>query len=257
MLKRLLYKAALTIALKKPSPATIPLSLPRAAANDFYSPELLEPLTNTRSAYVLGREGKNYSGLYFNEATGGGYEATILAKTIDQHQFQVRHYLRGYEFRSRSPLLFIVQQLIRWPHIVIMSDRVAQFFFNRRQLARHDRIELLRMFIAKTMENPQYRINATDLLQDLHSLRSFSHPERNTIINYYRLMLRSLADTGELTLADHSYTLTGRGIATLAQYELEERRFRESIGQQRLVGKLTWVVIGVGILQAVATYFAN
>lgn len=256
-LRAAVTRAAINFALRKPAPQRIPLSLPAAAGNDFYSVELLEPSSESRSAYVSARDGEHYRVIYFNEAVGGGYEAIVLGHRVDAFQFQARHYLRGYEFRSRSPLLFLFQQLVRYPNLLILQDRLAQFLFNRRKLTRHDRIEILRMFVTKTMTNPNYSASATSLLQDLHSLRGFSHPQGQEIMNYYRLVLQSFVESEDLALSNHAYTLTGRGMHTLAQYELEERRFQESMGQQRLVGKLTIALIAVGIAQALATYFAE
>ena len=44
---------------------------------------------------------------------------------------------------------------------------------------------------------------------------------------------------------------------TLNDYELEERRHRDNILQQRLIRRLTWALIAVGISQTAVTYAAN
>jgi len=255
-IRNLIYRTAINIALKKPSPQTIPLHLPDAKANDFYAINLFEYGDTRRSVYIDKRDGKNYEAVFFNTTLEPGYKTTVLGSKIHQYKFHVRYYLHGYEFRIGSPLELIFASIFPYFQLIIRRDRRAQSKFNQQPLTRRDRIELLRMFVEKTTENLNFATNTTDLLQDLHSLRSFSHPQRDTAMNYYRLIMDSFAKSGDLELVSHAYKLTDKGVATLAQYELEERRFKENIGQQRVISTLTWVLIGVGLLQAAATYFA-
>lgn len=253
-LKHWIYRLAISRALSKPSPARIPLSLPRAAANDFYEVNVLAHGADTKSFYISGQEGKRYVGVYFPYPYGAGPRAKFPVSRVHNYKVQIRHYLRGYEFRTSSPAMFLLEQLVKYHWFLIWQDRLAQFFYNRRKLSRHDRIEILRTFVVKTTANPQYRTNAIDLVSDLHSLRTFSHPSRDSMIAYYRLILQSFREAGDLSLDNNLYQLTGQGVSTLAQYELEERRFRENLRQQKQVTHLTVVIVLVGLLQAYVTY---
>lgn len=256
-LKNWIYRLAIRRALKKPSPARIPLSLPRAATNDFFEVNVLAHGADTKSFYISGQERKSYVGVYFPYPYGAGPRGRFPVSKVHNYKVQIRHYLRGYEFSTSSPVIFLLQQLVRYHWLLISQDRLAQFFFNRRTLSRHDRIEILKTFVVKTTADPQYRTNAIDLVSDLHSLRTFSHPSRDSIIAYYRLILQSFREAGDLSLDNNSYQLTGQGVTTLAQYELEERRFRENLRQQKQITRLTVVIVIVGLLQAFVTYTAT
>lgn len=256
MLRNSIYRKAIAIALRHPLPRTIPTSPPASLANNYFAVELFYDETDRRHALIEADLGHAYKGIFFNEAFGGGYECSILKPQVGHSRFKVRHYYRGYEISTHSALLFILQQTVKYPFWTVTKDKARQFFFNRKTLVRYDRIEILRVFVRKTTDNPNYAVDTFFLLQDLYSYRGFGHPQRQSVTNHYRLILKSFSETGDLALNNGHYSLTGQGVATLAQYELEERRFKENIGQQRLVGKLTWVVIFVGILQALATYFA-
>lgn len=253
-LKNWTYRLAIRRALKAPSPARIHLSLPKAAANNFFEVNVLGHGKETKSFGISGRDKARYTGIYFPYAYGGGRIGKIPVSKVHRYKVQIRHYLKGYEFRTDSPFLFLLQQLVGYSWIRIWQDRIAQYLFNRRRLSRRDRIEILRMFVVKTTENPQFRTNSTDLVVDLHSLRTFSHPARDSMIGYYRLILQSFKDAGDLVLEEHSYRLSGQGVATLAQYELEDRRFRENLNQQKQITRLTVAIVLVGLLQAFVTY---
>lgn len=253
-IKNWIYRLAIRWALVRPSPARIHLSLPKAAANDFFEVNVLARGKDTKSFGISGRDGARYKGVYFPYAYGGGRNGKLPANKVHRYKVQIRHYLRGYEFRTDSPLLFLLQQIFGYSWLRIWHDRIAQYLFNRRTLSRRDRIEVLRTFVVKTTANPQYRTNSADLVVDLHSLRTFSHPSRESIIGYYRLILQSFKEAGDLVLEEHSYRLSGQGVATLAQYELEDRRFRENLRQQKQITVLTVVIVLVGLLQAYVTY---
>lgn len=251
-----LYRTAIAWALRRPAPNRIPLSLPRAAANDFFYVELQEPAEESKSFVVEAMSGDNYQGMFFNTPSESAYMSVALGHRVHEYKLSIRYYLRGYEFVSTSPLHFLIQQWTGYPRLVIWFDKGRQYLFNQRRLTRHDRIELLRMFVTKTMLNSQYQASASSILHELHSLRSFSHPQREEMLNYYRIQLESFAATGELQNSNTTYRLTGHGTAALAEYEMEERRFRENLRQQRLVGRLTYAIIAVGLLQAAVTFMA-
>lgn len=253
-LSNLLYRAAISIALRKPFPASIPLSLPRAAANDFYSVELLEPDTGRRSALVTGHSGDNYAGRYYNEVTGGGAEASIIKRVVHQYRFKARHYYRGYEFGSTSPLMFIIAHYTRYHGALIAIDKMAQRRFNKRPLTRRHRIEVLRMFVDKTTEDLRYAVSHVSVVEQLYSRRSFAHPQRDVTLNYYNLLLRSLRADGHLDYDENVYRLNGAGMAALDRYVMEENRHKQAIRQQIILSALTFALILVGVGQAYITW---
>ena len=256
-LRNFVYRAAISIALRKPFPDSIPLSLPRAASNDFYSIELVDPDSRRRSAVVTGRVGDNYEGRYFNESTGGGAKASIIKRVVHEYGFKSRHYYRGYEFGSTSPLLFIVAHYTSYHGALIAIDRMAQRRFNKRPLTRRHRIEVLRMFVDKTTEDLGYAVSHVMMVEQLYSRRSFAHPQRDVTLNYYNLLLRSLRSDGHLDYDDNVYRLNGAGMAALDRYIMEDKRHNQAIHQQIILAILTFALILVGVGQAYIAYTAQ
>lgn len=63
-------------------------------------------------------------------------------------------------------------------------------------------------------------------------------------------MLDALVELGELRKNGIGYEVTGLGIATLSQYEEDERKHRESMGLQKGIRWLTFVMMIAALLQA-------
>lgn len=63
-------------------------------------------------------------------------------------------------------------------------------------------------------------------------------------------MLDALEELGEVKKNGVRYLVTGKGIASLSQYEEEERKHRESMKNQRAIRRLTVIMVIAALLQA-------
>ncbi|WP_277381606.1 hypothetical protein [Stenotrophomonas maltophilia] len=63
-------------------------------------------------------------------------------------------------------------------------------------------------------------------------------------------MLEALVELKELKKHEGCYAVTGQGIATLSKYEEEERKHRESMGLQKGIRWLTFIMMIAALLQA-------
>jgi len=66
-------------------------------------------------------------------------------------------------------------------------------------------------------------------------------------------MLKALCELAELKEKNGRYSITGRGIAALSQYEEEERKHRESTRLQGMLRNLTYVLVVAALVQAGAS----
>ncbi|MGR9178862.1 hypothetical protein ACU8OR_25360 (plasmid) [Rhizobium leguminosarum] len=255
--KNLLYRLAIKKGLSRPYPQLIPTSLPGSAANNFFVVELRDPSSTARQITIQRDvDSTAYECLYFANPTANGYPASVLKASLHQYRFGVRYYCKGYEFRCDNAGLFLIQIFFHYWDFLIFWDRLRQRLFNRRKLVRHDRIAVLKLFVERTMWKRDYAVSSPGLFQDIHTYRGFNHPQRDEMLQYYGLILDSFRQSGDLTLDGPVYKLTGKGVASLSSFEMEERRFKENLRQQRAVVWLTFVIVGVGLLQAAATWFA-
>lgn len=113
------------------------------------------------------------------------------------------------------------------------------------------------MLVAKTVENQDFRVSTVSLPQLFHGHRWIFHPDRARQQRHSRLILESLADSGELQRIDSSYRINGRAITTLSEYEAANQRHRETVAQSKQMKWLTFALIFVGLIQATVSYFGK
>ncbi|RWB30516.1 MAG: hypothetical protein EOQ43_15310 [Mesorhizobium sp.] len=241
--------------MKRPAPDRIPLSPPRSLTNNFFVVHLVERVF-VKEHLVRGLVPEGVKVLYFNGNGEPGYEAIIPNRMLGTFEFKLDHYLWGYTIVYRAPLLYLLQRLFGHAYWLVFWEKRKQSFFNAETLVRHDRIEVLRYFITKTEAEHDFRIGPIGLMEDLHTHRSFSHPQHDRLLQYYQMLLESLADAGYLGACQHhSFGLLPKGMSGLSEYELEERRHTDNKKQQSRIGWLTVALVMIGVVQAGITYF--
>lgn len=225
--------------------------------NDYFQIRLLDPESKQRFI-VHDVVPRGLKGLWFNGNNEPGYECILLKKNLPRFDFQGIHHYRDYHLNSHSPLAFIWKWLSAhsWRHRI--WDRWTQGRFNKRGLTRQDRMQVLRLFVSATEKNDHFKVSIFSLMEILYTRRSFLHPEQQATMNYYEMVLKSLVGSGDLSLVDNgmNYRLLPQGLTTLASFDLEERRHSDNIKQQTRIGWLTFALIFIGIIQALATYYA-
>lgn len=249
----MLTNLAIRQALKKPSPRSIPLTGPRAKENDFYAIYLDVPEYDWKFLVNSEIHGKGYSGkLWINERDGR--ECSMLNSTIARSRTGVliEHYYRGNQFDYRSSTWFLIAQLVRWHDILILTNRISQDFYNRKTLLRAERIELLRYLVEETIQRPGARFDPLFLGIQLHSRRWFYHPQREEHEAHLRLVLESLAETGDLKKQEMHFVVAPKALATLSEFEKEEQRHQDNLNTTRVGHRISQAILLVGILAIVA-----
>jgi hypothetical protein len=248
-----LNRWAISKALTKPATNRIPRSLPGAKKLDCYvvyagGPEDKWPLLVDKldKRGVTGRwwDGESHS-----------YEASLPNELLFSGQIYISRYIETYEFRHESMAGFLIQELLAWPILVKVTNRVRQNLFNKRKLVRQERIAVLKIILAATLSNRNFLIDPVSLASSIHSYRIFYHPQKDDLINYYNLLLKSFVETGDLLPHEGiSYKLASKALATLADFETDDRKHHDQVKQQKLIVILTLALVVVGIIQAIATW---
>jgi hypothetical protein len=253
-IKGAIINLALKIAMRRPAPDRIPMSPPRSLQNNFYEIHLVEDAPST---YVLVRDRTpaGIIGFRFGEA-GTRTEVSVAKADFANYGFQSIYYLKGFVLTVHSALLFIIGAITRFPRFLIWMERVAQAIFNRRYLERQDRLNVLRIFRDKTVERDDFAIGEIALVQIIHSSRGLHHPRRYELLRYYQLLMESFVADGYLAQTNGLFRLYPLGFSGLAGLELEEQRYQGNRRQQNLMGLFTFVLVGIGLIQAYAAYMA-
>ncbi len=138
------------------------------------------------------------------------------------------------------------------------SEDTKQYFYNRKQLATFDRIEILRAIVQMKMTGHGEHFMAMDILTNLYSMRWVLHPDSDIHETRIQLFVDSFLESGELASAGGAYyTVTGKAINTLSKYEEQERRHHENKSLQNRMLFLTFALVAVGLLQAIVSWLKN
>ena len=78
------------------------------------------------------------------ENTGNGACGGIPFNLMKGKVYFSRHLLENYEFKYYSSTKFLVWEYLQIPRMIILQNRLAQFWYNSRTPIRTDRIEILK-----------------------------------------------------------------------------------------------------------------
>jgi hypothetical protein len=123
-------------------------------------------------------------GFYFVD----GHERTevcIPNAEIGSLPFKIIHHFREFTIDTNSLALFIVQRLVFYPYFAAWRYRAAQFIFNRRRLARQDRMAILRYIFEKTVEKSDFRTSNLDLPVTMYGMRFYGRDDHSVLLSYY------------------------------------------------------------------------
>lgn len=110
----------------------------------------------------------------------------------------------------------------------------------------------LRLFVEHTLADHNFAASLFETATLLYGPRWISHPDNQSLQNYYRLVLESLAHSGDLQEVNHQYQLAAQGLATLDESEKDERRHRDQVRMQVVLASLTAALVVVGLAQVAA-----
>lgn len=140
---------------------------------------------------------------------------------------------------------------------------ISQSLFNTVFRFRSDRIEVLRRLVelhveaAKNGNGPLNQPEAKSVVQmqsDFFGNKVYGHPAYNDISARFRLIVDSLASSGDLVEENaHHFRVDGKALETLAAFELDERRHNDAVKQNK---RLFWITVVIAVATAVQAYVA-
>lgn len=174
--------------------------------------------------------------------------ASILTSDLE-----VAHFYGLNEINYTGLASWAWGRILLWPYAKIWFIRIVssvdQYFFNKRKLVTKQRIDLLKILVARELDGRGIS-NPIDLMTELYSLRWVMHPERDPQQRRLRFYLDSLVDTGELKKVNGDYELTGEALKAIEIYEEQERKHTASVKEQRRMAWLTFAIVLLTAIQA-------
>lgn len=178
---------------------------------------------------------------------GSRADASLPNGQLLKLRFKIIHHYKEFRISNDTAARFVMEWLIGRRFFVPFDQGIRQFLFNRKRLARQDRMAILQYMFEQTVEKGDFRTSGHDLPAKIYGMRFYGRDDHDAHLAYYQLVLDSLLHSGDLVHADHSYSISPKAVATLHAFETEEQRHRDNIGTQR---KIILVTVVLAILAA-------
>jgi hypothetical protein len=181
-----------------------------------------------------------------------------LKHTIEVHQY---YGLYAWHYNNLYDLLF--NRITRYDelkaNLLRLWDTITQSRFNKKELVTKKTIELLTFLVdnhfKRGAEYPNWNtqnegIGVLSLMKELYGIRWVNHPNSNSQRKKLELYLDSLFKNGDLSKNDGKYYVTGKALKTLEGHEENERRHKDTVGIQRKILWLTFIIAFAALIQA-------
>lgn len=246
-------RAILNYAQRRPFMSVIPMSGEEGEAVDTIVVRLGSDEKTRRFAFInLTKDGA--SGLWFANDRQRGLPSHIPNSVLAAAtHFSISHFIKGYKFDYETLRQFVWASTTLHAWRFIRRDRLDQKRFNKKLLVRRDRMNVLKIFVERSIADDKFTVSAFGLLSEIYTNRWVRHPEQDALHRHYDLILESLQQSGELKVTRTGYAITPKALTTLSQYEEDDRRHEDNRRQQRTLELLTLALVLVGICQAAIT----
>ncbi|MEO0892614.1 MAG: hypothetical protein AAFY35_08480 [Pseudomonadota bacterium] len=257
--------AAIKLAIRRTSPSRIPLVRERAKNVDCFTVEIKDSDGGPIDVLAKGLDKKCLTG---DQWSGDLYEfpISIPLQHIEELEVRITHFFKHTRTEYTGAIDFLWGHITKKPHRFLFRNRIVQLFYNQTTRFRQDRIELLKEIHAnhlKTAGRDEEAYGALfgdnrsftemKLFEDLYGNRAFEHPAFNKEYTAFKLLLGSLAATGDLVSENGKYRLSASSLKSIADFEEAERRHADSVRQNK---RLFWITVVIAVATAMQAYIA-
>lgn len=239
--------------LKKPAPERIPRSGDDAKKVDCY---VVYFRSRDNSWTLLCHEvcHGGVTGMYWENNMEFGV-ISIPFYLLGEYELDITYFYGPYDLRYESIFQYFYEGLIPVDKIKILIGKGHQFLFNKKELIRSERVEVLKLLLEKELDNNShgYCTSAINLSTLLYTARWVFHPDKSRQLRYNDLLLKSILLSGDLERCNNGFKLSPQALVTISNYEEEQRKHRENVAQAKAMKWLTVGLMIVGVIQAVIT----
>ena len=249
--KIFLVKQAIRVALKKPAPSRIPMDRDRAKGNDFFSVRLLDD----DDAYnIIAQELVN-QGLIGKQWSGDSYEYQISVPNnfLFEINLEITHYYKHVRATYEGPLEFFWGLVTLNPVRFLLKQKFSQWAFNWSTKFRHERMSVLKELVEFHIRHCSsrarssivlsgYKFSELSYFERKYGYKAFDHPQFYREMEVIELIFRSLCESNDLEKLESEYKIGPNALKSIADYELDERRHKDSVRHNWLIFVLTFVL---------------
>lgn len=241
--------------LKKPAPERIPRSGEKADAIDCHVVYFRSVEKNWTllcdEVCPQGVTGKYWAD---NEEFG---VVSIPFYLMGNYELDITHFYGRYDLRYGSIAQYFWEGIVPIDKAKVLIGKGNQFLFNKKELIRSERVEVLKLILEKELDQRQYETSSVALSTLLYTEKWVFHPDKTRQLRYNELLLHSLHGSGDLEKTQYGFRFSAKALATIAQYEEDQKKHRENIAQARSMKWLTVALIFVGLIQALVTFWGT
>lgn len=240
-IKKHIIRLCLKWLLKKGCQSTIPRTGDAVQSVDCY---IIYVRNHDDSPYFMPKSVQEgfINGLRWdNQDRSFNIESVMNIEELENYKLEIIHFYQEFEIKYKSFFEWIFNRL---PFLSILLEPIKQSAFNKKELARYKRADILRFFVEQYEQDKDKnkKFSSYTVMTDLYSHRWFKHKEGGKFHNYIHLVLESFALSGELKKEGIAYSITGKAVETLDAFEVEERRHKENKFLQLWLVLLTLVI---------------
>ncbi|MCS2152424.1 hypothetical protein ACIPMZ_15900 [Scandinavium goeteborgense] len=177
-------------------------------------------------------------------------ERRISVAELDAMQAEIIHHrsygpvsfpgILGFSFSYRTRFAYLKTLFSRG------KGKLVSTFFANKELKSRDRIALLNLLVNEYIQQRPSRLHAGVLIDEviemLYGKLWYKHIRNEEFRRKVRLLLKSLIITGDLAQKDERYYVQPQSVATIVEFEKEERRVEQQDKMQRNFVRLMIVI---------------
>jgi hypothetical protein len=242
-------RSAIERAMRRPAPGSYPLTGPEVARRNFLDITMWSE-TGDALFSASKREGEILVGKWFEPDASGGHTSTDKSLAIsDAQQLELRiRYLFGgadHTFRNAWTYLIGGESRVKLSWWLTMAFRGISHL---QDLARQDRMRVLSIVVDRKIED-DHATSSIDVLLSLHDKRWLYHPQKDSQMRHIKMILESLEETGDVVRDETRYRPARKALATLHQFETDQKRFRTQNFHSWMIAFLTFALVVLTAIQ--------
>jgi hypothetical protein len=233
------------------------LSLPIGTAGEKLNSYRVIIFRNSRPFLLIDSiADSSFTGRKWNDESKSFLEEFTLS--VDEaitDNINIEYFYKTHRFLYRNLWKCIISDISKWPQAKVFFsshyEKLEQYFFNKKKLITKDRLGLLKFMLSDQLDRTHdSSIDIDDLMGKLYSFRYFYHPDGGKEEQKVRLHLQSLVESEDIgRTSDDKYVVKGKALCTIANYEEEERKHRETVIIQRIIAFLTIIIALAAVAQ--------
>lgn len=187
-------------------------------------------------------------------------KSTLTLSQLDQMQAQIIHYRRYGPVKFDNIIGFTFNYYTRFIYIKTLFGRgkgkLISAFFAGKEIKSRDRIALLNLMVNEHIQQNPAKVNTgisvDEVVALLYGRLWYQHIRNEEFQRKVTLLMNSLVITEDLALRDDRYYVQGKAVATIVEYEKEDRRNQQQVKIQKNILRLMLVITASTLLITLA-----